>query len=134
LGGTLKFYIAAKFDERKEEVESLIKFLESKGHTVTCDWTKHKPIKPYKDNQKLAREYSTADITGVSDSDIFIILSSANLRGAFAEFGAAIESNVKTGKPKIYAVGEHNTISVFYFHPSIIRVDSIEDVLKIIGK
>ena len=50
----------------------------------------------------------------------------------YVELGAAIASNLLTGKPKIYAAGEHNSRSMFYFHLSVERFSSAEDVLSVI--
>jgi hypothetical protein len=128
----MKVYVAAKFEER-DEVLKLYEILKSKGHTVTCDWTKHKSISPYKDNPELAREYSIGDTNGSMDADFFIMLTPNDGKGMFVELGAAIASNIKSGKPKIYAVGENNTETIFYFHPSVTRVDTLDEVLKQIG-
>src|SRR3989344_106024 len=127
----MKFYIAARFDKR-DEVKELHKVIIETGHEIVGDWTGHQPIKPYDKNQDMAKEYSVDDINSAKDADVFIILSDEAGTGMYVELGAAIASNLLIGKPKIYAVGEHNSRSMFYFHPSVERFSSVEDVLSVI--
>ncbi len=125
----MKFYVAAKF-ESKQEVRKLYDLLKSKGHEITVDWTLHKAIKPYKENQELAKQYASEDINGLKDCDVFIIIGNDYGKGLHAELGAAILSNILFQRPLIYAIGEHNTKCMFYFHPSIKRKKDINEVLK----
>jgi len=130
----MRIYVAAKFD-KKDEVLKLFKILKESGHEVHSDWTTHKPIKPYEQNQKLAMQYSAEDIEGVKNCDVFIFLTDKEVStGAHAELGAAILSHVKSGKPTIFVVGDHTNRSLFYFHPSVNRRDNINSVLEEIGK
>ena len=122
----MKFYIAARFDKR-DEVKKLQNVLAEMGHEIVGDWTDHKPIKPYSENHDIARDYASDDINGVKNADSFIILSDEAGTGMYVELGAAIAANALKGKPKIYAVGEHNSRSMFYFHPAVKRLSSVED-------
>lgn len=63
---------------------------------------------------------------------IFSYFSAERQKGAgmHVELGAAIATAMKTGKPKIYVVGETNDRSIFYFHPNVKRASCIEDVFK----
>jgi hypothetical protein len=130
----MKVYVAAPF-ERKHEVLDLFRLLEKKGHSVSFDWTVHKKIKPFTENHEIAQRYSIEDINGVKDSDAFILLSEREgCRGMHVELGAAILSNVRSGKPAIFVVGGHNSGSLFYFHPSVKRRETIEQVLEEMDK
>ncbi len=124
----MKWYIAARFDE-KEKVREIHQLLAVYGHTITSDWTVHLPIKPYDHHERESREYSLADIDGVRESDIFVLLSDDAGTGMYVELGTAIASHLTFGKPLIYVVGEHSSRSMFYFHPSVKRRKTIEDVL-----
>jgi hypothetical protein len=62
---------------------------------------------------------------------VFIFLATGEKgSGTFVELGAAIESNLSSGRPKIYIIGESNADSMFFFHPSVRRVKKVEDVLS----
>ncbi len=125
----MKVYIAARF-EKKQEVRDLYKRLEELGYETALDWTWHKPIKPYEDNCEIAKEYSVEDINGARNCDLFILMTNEAGTGMYVELGAAISSNLEHGKPRIYVVGDYTSRSLFYFHPSVNRRKTIEDILK----
>ena len=125
----MKFYIAARFD-KKVEVNKLYELLKNKGHEITCDWTLHKTIKPYDENQDLAKNYSIEDILGVKDSDVFILLGDKAGTGMYVELGAAIFSNIILNRPKIYIIGEYIARSMFFYHPFVNRRKNVEEVLN----
>ena len=125
----MKVYIAARFG-KKQEVLAMQKLLLEKGYEIIGDWTPHKTIRPYKENQELAKQYSIDDINAVRDCDVFIILSDEAGTGMYAELGAAILSNIKFGKPVIYVIGKYSLNLMFYFHPSVNRREDINQVIK----
>lgn len=125
----MKFYVAARFD-MKEEVRDIYRKLEKKGHEIIADWTLHKPIQPYGEHKKLAKEYAIEDVNAVRDCDVFVLISNeGGSTGTYVELGVAIESNIANGKPKIYVIGEFNSNVLFYFHPCVNRRDSVDEVL-----
>jgi hypothetical protein len=125
----MKIYVAARMFEA-EEVKRIYHMFEKKGHEISADWTWHKNIKPYDKNQKTAKQYAIEDMNGVVDSDVFILLTSEFPgAGSSGELGAAIMSNIKLGKPKIYVVGKDIGNNFFYFHPSVRRRENIDQVL-----
>jgi len=129
----MKIYVAASFGKKKE-VLKIYQRLKELRQDISGDWTLHKPISPYEKNQELAKEYSIEDINAVEDCDIFILIADEiNSKGKYIELGAAILSNVKFGKPKIYVVGNFNKNSMFYFHPSVKKINFVEEVLKELG-
>ena len=129
----MKIYLAARFD-KKQEVRDLYERFKKLGYEISADWTLHKPIKPYKNNPETARDYSIEDIDAVRNCDVFILMTDEAGTGMYVELGAAISSNLEHGKPKIYVIGEHTSRSMFYFHPSVNRRKTIDDVLQEIEK
>ena len=125
----MKIYLAARFD-KKQEVQNLYERFQKLGHEIAADWTLHKPIKPYEDNPETAREYSIEDVDAARNCDVFILMTDEAGTGMYVELGAAISSNLEHGKPKIYAIGEHTSRSMFYFHPSVNRRRTIDEVLE----
>lgn len=126
----MKVYVAARMFE-KDEVLRMYKLLKKAGHEISADWTWHKNIKPYDQNPETAKDYSIEDMNGVIDCDVFILVTSESPgTGSAGEFGAAILSNLKLGKPKIYVVGQYIGNNFFYFHPAVVRKNTIDDVLK----
>ena len=126
----MKVYVAARFYE-KEIVLDTYKKLKKLGHIITADWTPHKNIKPYSKNPDIAKDYAIEDIVGVKDCDVFIlILGDQAGTGTSSELGAAIMSQLLNKKPKIYVVGEYLDQNFCFYHPSVIRRKTIQDVLK----
>jgi nucleoside 2-deoxyribosyltransferase len=120
----MKFYIASSFDY-KEEVKKIVQFLKEHSHSITTDWTNHKPLKPYSKNKELSKEYVIEDIKGVEECDVFILLSDKKGSGMYIELGVAMEL-----KKNIFVVGKQNESSMFFFHPLIKRRTSIDEVFK----
>lgn len=130
----MKVYVAARFTE-KEMVHKIYARLEELGFSVASDWTTHKNIKPYDQHELTAREYSEEDIKGAMDSDIFILITSAEAgTGVSAELGAALANYRLNAKPIIYIIGEFARTSAFHYHPYAIRKTNIEEVFDDLAK
>lgn len=125
----MKIYVAGKF-EKKEEIRKIYKKLESLGHSISYDWTTHKFIKPYVENQQQASTYAQNELNGICQSDVLIYIAEENGHTLPMEFGAALAMAKTTGKPRIFAVGKHNCLSPWFFNPLIKRVNKLEEVLK----
>jgi hypothetical protein len=68
----------------------------------------------------MHKKYSTEDITGVLNCDVFILLTNKEIgSGSSTELGAAIALNASSKKPKIYVVGKAIGKNIFYFHPCV---------------
>lgn len=122
----MKIYVAARFD-RKQEVRGLYERFESLGYEIAADWTQDKSIKPYENNLEAAREYPIIDVDAARNCDVFILITDEAGTGMYLELGVAISSNLEHGKPRIYVIGEHISRSMFYFHPSVNRRETIDD-------
>jgi len=120
-------YVASRYS-LKETVAKIYKELENIGFRIPRDWTHHPPIKPYDQNAELAKQYSTMDLEAASNCDVFIIITDEAGTGMYVELGAAILSSIIRGKPRIYAVGEHTSRIMFYYHPVVNKRSRIEEV------
>lgn len=129
----MKIYVAGKF-ENKELILNTYKKLKEMGHSISYDWTTHKNIKPYFENKDIASEYAQNELNGLLNSDILIYFSNETGHTLFMEFGAALALLKTTGKPKIYAVGEFNDCSPWFFNPIVERCENIEQALIKIGE
>jgi len=125
----LKVYVAARWHE-KARVKELHAKLKELGYGITHDWTEHKEIRPYLQNLDMANTYANVDMQGVIAADIFVLLTHAEIgAGSAGELGAAIALTLTQGKPKIYVVGEHIEHNLFYYHPKVERLASIENLV-----
>jgi len=112
----LKIYVAGKWEE-KETIRKLMNLLESVGHEITCDWTKHEyPVDNIKETLKA---YAIADIQAIADCDILIFYAENNLpyHGAFCEMGAALA----LGK-LVFIVGDAIDSCIFTHHPLVMKI------------
>jgi len=125
----LSIYVAAKF-ERKKIINYLYKKILEKGHSISYDWTTHKPIKPYEHNENTAKIYSNNELSGIINCDVFIYIADNSGTTLPMEFGAALMHAKKTGKPKIYIIGEFNNKSPWFFNELVERRDTIKEVLE----
>jgi nucleoside 2-deoxyribosyltransferase len=127
-----KLYVAASF-EQKEKALQLYDILKAKGHIITADWTTHKEIASlptFKERETLAKQYAIEDTNGITSADVFILLlSERKSTGTHIELGVALGStNVK----QIFLVSNDNDSQLFYRHPKVKQVKSIEELLKIL--
>ncbi|MBW2971028.1 nucleoside 2-deoxyribosyltransferase [Candidatus Woesearchaeota archaeon] len=127
----MKIYVAAKF-EKKELVHDVFRKLRALGHEITYDWTTHKNIKPYNANQETASIYSQNEVKGIRKCDVLIYIADERGTTLPMEFGFALALAITTGKPHIFAVGEYNTRSPWFFNPVVRRTDSVNKVLNLL--
>ena len=128
----MKIFVSGKFEKKETLVRETIEKLKSIGHTITYDWTYHKPIKPYIENQELCREYSQNEVNGILNCDVLLYLSEETGTTLNMELGAGLALAKKTGKPQIIAVGEFNSKSPWFFHPLVTRVESLDKTLELL--
>ena len=128
----MRFYIASYVGEhqRTQEIQSRLRSL---GHEITVDWTAFPGVPS---NERNARPddvtaIAVRDLDGIVEAEVFILLAGVpEGRAKYAELGAAIMSAVQTGKPRVYVLGEAPVHSVFFFHPTVKRMASLDDVLS----
>lgn len=130
----MKIFVSGQINEA-ENVRAVFKLLEENGHTITHDWTATDTFIDSKEKKLANIEESgrraAADISGVVNSDIYILMSdNENVgKGMYVELGGALVLREKTGAPKIYVVGPMNHMTIFYLHPYVKRFDSIQEVI-----
>jgi hypothetical protein len=128
----MKFYVASKLDDR-DKARKVMEEIRAAGHEGTLDCTKDTLLeKPYSNNEEVARYRAERDIKAVIESDVFVLIAEevANNKGMYVELGAAIASQIKIGKPEIYVVGEYADSGVFFFHPRVKRVRTINELFS----
>ncbi len=124
----MKIYVAGKF-ESKGMILEIYEKLKRAGHEISYDWTGHKNIKPYPENQDLGKQYSENEVRGILNADVFIYISHERGTTSIMEFGAALALKKRIGKPLVFVVGDCSR-SPWFFNVDVKRADSIEDVLE----
>ncbi len=129
-----RIYVAGKTG-KEGAVKNLIARLSELGYIVTYDWTLYAIQKPFKDNPEAALAAERM-ARGVMEADIVIVLCQKEGGvGYHIETGGALIASLVMSfmqgeqNRRIYLVGDGNERSIFYFHPLVIRVNSVEDLL-----
>ncbi len=128
----MKFYVAAYVGEA-ERVKAIQRRLVGLGHSLTVDWTDGTADVPDGADRdrhpEKVREIASRDMAGVRDCDAFILLSEpAEGRAKYVELGAAIASFLERGRPQVFVLGAETHQSVFFYHPAVRRVKTLEEV------
>ena len=129
----MRFYVASCITN-KDQVRDLFHSLEQAGHSVTVDWTETDTVPERDRNNEVdhIRAIAKRDFDGILNCDGFILLSDPSEgRSMYVELGLAIALHASTGKPSVFVLGEANDQSVFYYHPAVRRVASVEEILAV---
>ena len=132
----MKFYVASFVGER-ERTRQIQAELRRRGHEITIDWTSFPgvPSQERNDRPDEVRMIAERDLEGIQAADVFVLVAGvADGRAKYAELGAAIMSAARNGGPRIYIIGDRPVHSVFFFHPTVTRVSSIDEVLANLEK
>ena len=132
----MKFYVAA-FVEEKERVQAIYQRLRALGHSITVDWTVPLDLSDEERDRHPERvgEVAIRDMDGVRECDVFILLSDPpDGKAKYAELGGAIMLRLVSGRPSFFVMGEQTHHSVFFYHPEVHRVRTLEDVLEAISE
>lgn len=133
----MKIFVSGQITDL-DNVRSVQDKLRVEGHTITHDWTHNETGDKMLDGDeaKLSNLEETGkralmDIQGVVDCEVYVICTDNSKagKGMYAELGAALALHAKNQIPRIYLLGAMNHMSVFYFHPAVIRLSSIEDLI-----
>lgn len=124
----MKFYVSAKWD-LKDRVKEIYELIRERGHEITEDWTIRAFERDYDKFEKSA-EFSERETNAILDSDVLIHFSDGGGRRKHTDLGIALAGNILQGRPSIiYVLGKSTNESQYYFHPSVHRRRTIEEVL-----
>jgi hypothetical protein len=128
----MTFFISSFVGER-EQTQQVQAELRRLGHEISVDWTSFPGVPESERNERPHEVAAIAirDLEGVRHADVFVLLAGvADGRAKYAELGAAIMSAVQNGKPRIYILGDQPVHSVFFFHPAVKRMNTLDEILK----
>lgn len=120
----MKFFVSGKVGV-EGDVRAAMKALKDAGHEITFDWTKIDQLRPYDENAEASREAALKESRGVEDADVLIILAHDRGVGMYVELGIAIGSGIP-----VRVVTDVESRTMFFHHPLVKKVDSLEQILK----
>ena len=123
----MKFYIAGKFEE-VDLIHRVYDRVSAAGHEISYDWTTHVKSKPYTEHVERIRQYGENELQAILDSDVFVYLTHERGTTLHMEYGAALAKKWQGGAIEIFAVGDHNTRSPWYFNSMVKRVGTMDEV------
>lgn len=129
----MKFYLASRF-AKKDWVRDMRALLEAEGHEIIGDWTDQPNVKPYEEHAEEVAEFMQLAATSVQHCDIFVLLSDEAGTAMYTELGIALATHELRGVPQVFVIGEHLSRNPFFFHPAVMCVKTIHDVLEQVAK
>jgi hypothetical protein len=124
----VKVYVAGHLADRAA-VAGAQRAVVAAGHELTHDWSQDLEFTMnYASRPDDSAQIAQADLTGVMDADAVIVIASSPKpgRGLFVELGAALARAEMGLLRHVVAVGTIVHESVFYFHPRVRRVGTVE--------
>lgn len=128
----MKFFVTGR-SSRVDEVERVFESIKRIGHEIVLDWTSFPMIKPYADNPIKASDFAQAQINGILEAEVYILLAHEDGTGVFAELGAALAVSQLQGNLKIFAIAESIPPAMFHYHPLITWVKNLDEVFDILN-
>jgi hypothetical protein len=127
----MKVFVSGQIEE-KSEIRDIYAKLRKYGHTITHDWTQTDPIGIKLKNKVESGNRAAKDITGVVESDIYVLVSNNKNpgKGMYVELGAALALNEVNNKPLVYTIGKLYNLSIFYLHPCVKHFETIEGLIE----
>ena len=134
----MKIFVSGQIEDIEYVRKVQSEFIEA-GHEITHDWTTNETGAKMLGSREAklgdpeeSKKRATNDINGVVNSDVYVICTdNENVgKGMYVEIGAALGLHTKFNTPKIYLLGAMNHMSIFYLHPSVMQVNSVDDILR----
>lgn len=128
----MKIYVAGPVADT-DGVRAVQAAVVAAGHELTLDWTRGQDasLVDYEQNPDSAAAVAQADLDAVLAADaVLVVTSEHDGRGMFVELGAALARARIGDLEHVIVVGPIRHQSVFYFHPSIRRVDHVDEWLS----
>ncbi|HZW43047.1 MAG TPA: hypothetical protein VFF32_01465 [Dermatophilaceae bacterium] len=127
----MKIYVAGPLAD-VATVKAVQSAVVTAGHELTLDWTNDASlVEHYGAQLDVSGRLAQEDLNAVMAADaVLVIASKHDGRGMFVELGAALARAQRGELAHVVVVGEMWHESVFYFHPAVQRVASIEAWLE----
>lgn len=127
----MKVFVSGQLGEKAAVRRAYAKF-RAAGFEVTHDWTRTDNIGDKLLEREESGKRAALDIQGVIDADVYVLMSDNREvgKGMYVELGAALAMQSRTGRPDVFIVGPLNHLSVFYLHPAVRLVESVDDVVS----
>ncbi|NPC96977.1 hypothetical protein [Nocardioides sp. zg-DK7169] len=107
------------------------------GHELTLDWTRSLDVtlvESYGSDLALSASLASDDLEAVLSAEaVLVVMSDEEGRGMFVELGAALARAHRGELQHVVLLGPIGRESVFYFHPAVQRMTSVDEWLASIA-
>ncbi|TWP32856.1 hypothetical protein [Leekyejoonella antrihumi] len=128
----VRIYVAGPLADI-ENVRSVQSAVVAAGHELPLDWSRGPDVAfvdDYGSRPADSAEIAMADLDAVLVADaVLIVASEHDGRGMFVELGAALARACRGEHVRIVVIGAIQHESVFYYHPAIQRVATVNEWL-----
>jgi hypothetical protein len=130
--GVVKVYVAGPLDATSE-VRAVQEAVVAAGHELTLDWTRGSDATfadDYASDFDLSAKVAADDLDAALVADAVLVVTSEHEgRGMFVELGAALARARRGDLQHVVVLGPIQHESVFYYHPAVQRVSTVEEWL-----
>jgi hypothetical protein len=120
----MKFFVSGKAGF-ENDARAAMKSLRDAGHDITFDWTTIGNLKPYDINITASQEAAIKESSGVKEADVLVVITHNNGIGIYVELGIALGVGIP-----VRIITNEESRSMFFHHPLVRKVSSIEEVIK----
>ncbi|WP_166134541.1 hypothetical protein [Nocardioides ochotonae] len=107
------------------------------GHELALDWTRAPDVtlvEDYGSAPALSASLASDDLEAVLRADaVLVVMSEEEGKGMFVELGAALARAHRGELQHVVLLGPISQESVFYFHPAVQRMTSVDEWLASIA-
>lgn len=129
----MNFYLAGRLGAGEGTIGEFSDELEGRGHLVLEKWFNQGRLpKPYLENIETNGVAARSMIKAAFACDAFVLFPEDTVLGAAVELGAALGSTVLREDKQVIIVNPYDVRqSVFYTHPAVTVVESIDQIRKL---
>ena len=116
-----------------EKVQAVHSAVVAAGHQLTLDWSRGPDVNvdDYGALPEVSAKLATDDLDAVLRADaVLVVASEHDGRGMFVELGAALAQARRGELKHVVVVGPIRHQSVFYYHPAVLRVSTVDEWLS----
>ena len=124
MDSAMKFFVSGKIGV-EHNANAAMTALKNAGHEITFDWTSISHLRPYDLNSSASREAAIKESRGIKDADVLVVMAHDKGVGMYVELGIAIGCGVP-----VRVVTDADSRTMFFHHPLVKKVSSIEDVIR----
>ena len=123
----MRLYIAAPWVD-KEKMPAIADRIVKAGHEITHAWWEVEEAPNDPTRAAYLREHAIADLNGVRNADLVVVLNTVKSEGKATEQGIAIAYN-----KAIIGVGDKTVaVNVFHYLPNYIWVEDLDELMKVL--